>query len=69
MKVDKAADLMFWTYFMVDWSKVGQEPSDMKCAQCGKPMNQVEQAVDSSGKRFDGYVCHPDKRLIWVRAG
>lgn len=67
MKIVKAGDLMYMTYFMIDWTKERQTPSDQKCAQCGKPMNMTEQAVDSEGRVYDGYVCHPDKRLIWVK--
>ena len=68
MRVDNAGDLIYWTYFMVDWEKVGQVPSDQKCAQCGKIMLKVEPAVDPKGASYDGYVCHDDKRLVWVRS-
>lgn len=68
MRVEKAGDLIFMTYYMVDWGKTGQEASDLRCAECGEPMNKVEPAVDSSGKKYDGYVCHKDKRLVWARA-
>lgn len=68
MRVEKAGDLIFMTYFMVDWGKAKQEQSDVKCAECGKLMNRVEPAVDASGKKYDGYVCHVDKRLIWAKA-
>jgi hypothetical protein len=68
VRVDNAGDLIFMTYYMVDWSKARQEASDLRCAECGALMNKVEAAVDSSGKKYDGYVCHTDKRLIWARA-
>jgi hypothetical protein len=32
-------------------------------------MNLVEQPLDYKGQKYDGYVCHTDKRLIWVKAG
>jgi hypothetical protein len=66
--VEKAGDLIFWTYFMIDWHKVKQEPSDMKCTECGQSMNRVEPAIDSKGQKYDGYVCHRDKRVVWVKA-
>ena len=68
MRVGNAADLIHWTYFMIDWKKVRQWPSDIKCADCGRTMNQVEPAEDSAGRKYDGYVCHSDKRLLWVKA-
>ena len=69
MRVEKPGDLIFLTYYMVDWNKTRQEPSDLRCAQCGGPMNKVEPVVVEAGRRFDGYVCHSDKRVIWVKAG
>lgn len=68
MRIEKAGDLIFWTYFMIDWSKVEQSMSDQKCAECGEPMKKAEPAVDAKGQKYDGYVCHRDKRVIWVRA-
>ena len=67
MRIEKAGDLIFWTYYMIDWSRVQQSPSDVKCAECGRPMNLSEPAVDPRGQVFDGYVCHADKKLVWVR--
>jgi hypothetical protein len=69
MKVGSAGDLIYWTYFMIDWSKVKQLPSDQPCAQCGALMAKGEQAEDSRGQRYDCYVCHTDKRVVWVKAG
>jgi hypothetical protein len=67
VRIDKAADLIYLTYFMVDWKTAKQEPSGIKCAECGQPMNRVEPAIDSTGKSYDGFVCHGDKRVIWVK--
>jgi DNA-directed RNA polymerase subunit RPC12/RpoP len=68
VKIENAGDLIFFTYFMIDWEKVGQTPSDQKCAECGRSMMKSEPAVDSKGQKYDGYVCHTDKRLIWIKA-
>ncbi|QQG48882.1 MAG: hypothetical protein HY247_00750 [archaeon] len=68
MKIEKASDLIYWTYYMIDWAKVEQSSSDQKCSECGDAMMRSEPAVDSSGRKYDGYVCHKDKRVIWVRA-
>jgi len=68
VKIEKAGDLMFMTYYMIDWKKVRQESSEVRCADCGRQMNRAEPAIDSKGQRFDGYVCHDDKSVIWVKA-
>jgi DNA-directed RNA polymerase subunit RPC12/RpoP len=67
VKVERSGDLIFWTYYMVDWGKVAQIPSDVKCLQCGEPMSNVEPVTDSKGKSYDGLVCHRCKRVIWVK--
>jgi len=59
---------MFLTYFMVNWDKIEQRQSDQKCTQCSGPMNKTEEVIDQKGLRFEGYVCHADKSVIWVRA-
>ncbi len=69
MRVEKASDLIYWTYYMIKWDKVKQEPSDVRCTECGEPMNKAEPAVDAKGNSYDGYVCHKDKRLVWVKSG
>jgi len=68
MKVENASDLIYLTYYMIDWKKIVQVPSDQNCTECGQPMRKGEQAVDSKGNRFDCYVCHGDKRVIWLKA-
>jgi hypothetical protein len=56
------------TYFMMNWNKEKQILSDQKCIQCGKAMSLLEQLLDYKGEKYTGYVCHRDKRLIWVKA-
>ena len=67
MKTDVSP--MFLTYFMVRWEEVRQEKSDQKCQTCGQPLKRTEEVVDKKGTRFEGYVCHPDKQVTWVRLG
>jgi len=67
LRIEKAGDLIFWTYYMIDWEKVTQENSTKPCMQCGRMMNAVETVTDSSGLAYDGLVCHGCKRLLWVR--
>jgi hypothetical protein len=59
---------MFLTYFMLDWSKIGQESSDQKCTECGGTMRATEPLIDKTGLAYVGYVCHSDKRVIWVKS-
>ena len=59
---------MFLTYFMINWEKMEQHQSDQKCTLCGRPMNRTEEVIDQKGLRYEGYVCHADKSVIWVRS-
>jgi hypothetical protein len=58
---------MYWTYFVVEWDKTPQVPSDQKCVQCGGRMNSVGPMPDDNGMKFEGLVCHSCKRVIWVK--
>jgi uncharacterized protein with PIN domain len=69
VRIERSGDLIFWTYYMVDWEKTAQTPSDAKCVQCGGPMNNVEPVTDEKGRSFEGLVCHKCKRVIWAKAG
>jgi ribosomal protein L34E len=60
---------MFLTYFMMKWEDVRQEPSDHRCTDCGMPLNRTEKVEDEKGRGYEGYVCHRDKRVTWVRVG
>jgi len=58
---------MWLTYFMMHWDEVKQEKSDQKCTVCGKPMMKTEAITDEKGRRYEGFVCHPDKTVTWVK--
>ncbi|HEV2226524.1 MAG TPA: hypothetical protein VGR56_06945 [Nitrososphaerales archaeon] len=58
---------MFLTYFMVNWDKMEQHQSDQRCTLCGGPMKRTEEVTDEKGLSYEGYVCHADKSVIWVR--
>jgi len=60
---------MFLTYYMVRWGDVKQTPSEQKCTECGNPLNRTEVVEDNKGLKYEGYVCHPDKRVTWLRVG
>ena len=52
---------------MVQWGEVKQEKSDQKCTICGKPMMKTEPMTDVKGKSYEGFVCHSDKQVTWVK--
>jgi hypothetical protein len=58
---------MFLTYYMVSWGEVKQTPSETKCTDCGRPLNRTEEFIDEKGLKYEGYVCHDDKRVTWIR--
>ncbi|HYA55533.1 MAG TPA: hypothetical protein VED22_01920 [Nitrososphaerales archaeon] len=60
---------MWLTYFMVRWDEINQEESDQKCNECGKPMMKTELVIDEKGRKYEGFVCHSDKQVTWVRVG
>jgi uncharacterized protein with PIN domain len=67
MEIDDSSALIHYTYYMMDWVKVSQEPSATKCLSCGGTMMSVEPARDKKGVVFDGIVCHNCKTLLWAR--
>lgn len=58
---------VFLTYFMVKWHEVQQHESEQKCQVCGRQLNRTEELVDSKGAKYEGYVCHHDRQVTWVR--
>lgn len=58
---------MWLTYFMVNWSVVRQYDSDQRCTECGRAMKKTEPFTYGEGSGYEGYVCHADKRVTWVR--
>ncbi|HYC12040.1 MAG TPA: hypothetical protein VEC02_05200 [Nitrososphaerales archaeon] len=68
MKVERADDLVFWTYYIIDWGKVEQSPSGKACVQCGGPMAKVGPVEDAKGSKYEGLACHGCKRVIWVKS-
>ena len=60
---------MFLTYYMLKWNEVKQRDSSHRCTICGKPMQQTEILTDEKGQDYEGFVCHVDKQVTWVRAG
>jgi hypothetical protein len=67
LDIDDSSALIFFTYFMMDWAKLGQEPSETACMSCGGKMMRVEPIVDKKGVVFEGLVCHNCKTVLWSR--
>ncbi len=67
MKTDVSP--MWLTYFMMKWEEIGQRESDQRCTLCGRPMMQTEVITDGKGVHYEGFVCHADKQVTWLRKG
>lgn len=60
-------DPVYLTYYMMDWKKVAQFPSEDICVACGGGMLLVEPIRTKKGVTYEGRVCHSCKSLFWVR--
>lgn len=58
---------MWLTYFMVKWDGVAQYDSDQRCTDCAAAMKRTEPFIDAKGAAYEGYVCHSDRRVTWVK--
>ncbi|HYR03807.1 MAG TPA: hypothetical protein VEO75_00330 [Nitrososphaerales archaeon] len=67
MEIDDSSALIYYTYFLMDWGKVSQEPSATSCMSCGEKMMSVEPMRDKKGVVFEGLVCHTCKTVLWAR--
>ena len=67
MEIDDAGDLIFQTYYMMDWGKVRQSPCEDRCVTCGRPMLKVEPIRDKNGLVYEGRVCHSCKSVFWLK--
>jgi hypothetical protein len=53
---------------MMQWDDVKQQKSDQRCTTCGEPMMKTEIILDQKGRKYEGFVCHTDKQVTWVRS-
>ncbi len=67
MEIEDASELIYYTYYMLDWTKVRQSPSSTQCATCGRKMKVAEEVKDKKGLRYEGRVCHHCKTVFWVK--
>ncbi len=67
MEIDDSSALMFYTYYMMDWATLSQQPSETRCLSCGQKMMNVEPVKDKKGVVFEGLVCHRCRTVIWAR--
>lgn len=67
MEIDDAGELIFRTYYMMDWKTVLQSSSDRRCITCGSEMKKVEPVRDKKGLVYEGLVCHNCKSIFWLK--
>lgn len=60
---------MWLTYYMMKWPEIKQTVSDQRCTRCGGQLMKTETITDEKGINFEGYVCHADKQVTWLRKG
>jgi len=54
---------------MLKWEEVAQKRSDQNCTLCGRPLMRTEVFTDEKDVGYEGYVCHVDKQVTWIRVG
>lgn len=59
---------MWLTYHMLDWGRLEQYDTHQACALCGRFMKKTEPVTDGRGE-YEGYVCHADRQVTWVKLG
>ena len=67
MKVETAGDLVYRTYYMVNWKDETQAQTAQPCTECGREMSRIEADVGGRRGAYEGLVCHSCKRVTWVR--
>lgn len=58
---------MFLTYHMMKWDGIEQRGSEQKCTVCGGVLMRTELVTDEKGTNYEGFVCHRDKQVTWVK--
>ncbi len=54
---------------MVKWREVEQHDSEQRCQTCGSLLKRTEEVIDQKGLVYEGYVCHRDRQVTWVKKG
>ncbi len=67
MEIDDSSALIYYTYWMMKWDDLSQEPSGTRCLSCDEMMMRVEPIRDKKGIVFEGLVCHKCKSVLWAR--
>jgi hypothetical protein len=68
LNIEDTSELIYVTYYMIEWDKVKQELSEMKCVECGNALYETEYFEDKRKKRFRGMVCHKCRRVLWLKS-
>lgn len=67
MEIDDAGELLFRTYYMMDWKTVPQTSSGRLCVRCSGEMKEVGPVRDKKGLIYEGLVCHNCKAIFWLK--
>jgi uncharacterized protein with PIN domain len=67
MEIEDANELIYYTYYMINWNSVKQYPSETKCVTCNNKMLTVERIRDKKGLEYEGHVCHNCKNVFWIK--
>jgi uncharacterized protein with PIN domain len=67
LEIDEAGELLFRTYYMMDWATTTQVGTDRLCVSCGGEMKKVEQVRDKKGLVYEGIACHKCKAIFWLK--
>lgn len=59
-------ELIYWTYYMLDWKSIKQEASTKRCVKCGSKMSRILGFKNEKGRDYEGLACHSCKTVIWI---
>ncbi len=69
MEIDDAGELIFQTYYMVDWKSTLQKEAEARCITCRGAMAKVGPVRDKKGLVYEGLACHNCKSIFWLKRG
>ncbi|MDA4132028.1 MAG: hypothetical protein OK454_02745 [Thaumarchaeota archaeon] len=67
LEIDEAGELLFRTYYMMDWATITQVGADRLCVTCGGEMKKAGPVQDKKGLVYEGIVCHKCKTIFWLK--
>jgi len=67
LEIDDAGELIFHTYYMIDWRTTPETAAEKHCITCGGAMMKVGPVRDKKGLVYEGFVCHGCKSIFWLK--